>query len=134
MPLREYRCEDDHVTDELIRSADPIPETTVCAFCGKEARHCLAAFARTPTRFGDSAGYFDRGLGIYVKNTMHRNQVMKKRGLMCLSDLPADAMEKSIAERSASPKKLPTMMIATDSQRAHGAEQINRARAHRSQS
>ncbi len=45
----------------------------------------VSVFANTPARWGDSHGYFDRGLGCYVANSMERDRIMKERNLRPVS-------------------------------------------------
>ena len=42
--------------------------------------------AKTASAWGDSAGYYDPGLGTYIQNDQHRRQVMAAQGVREVGD------------------------------------------------
>ena len=106
MPLFEYECPDQHVTEVLLRVRE-IPPSMVCS-CGQLARKIISAPAFTPGRWGDQTGtygvngYYDKSLGATYSNSMQRDRIMKRKGLVRQEDLPnhfiEDTMEKEAKE------------------------------------
>lgn len=122
MPIREFKCEDGHVSDELIRSSDPVPQTITC-WCGLEARLQISTFARTPGTFGDSTAYFDRGLGCVVRNNQHREQLMKAKGLTPLSDYASGTVENAVHAQIEQKKQHERTVTAyKDNLKKHGGD------------
>lgn len=90
MPLAVYKCDAGHGTERLFKYSER-PVEIVCPRCG--GRACLnvaATFrpAKTAGKWGESAGRFDRGLGCYVRDSRHRDQVMAAKGLVAETDMP----------------------------------------------
>lgn len=91
MPLFDFACgECGNETEDLVRSD---VRTLRCPDCGAEMDRLVSMPARTGARWGDSQGYFDRGLGTYVENSLHRERVMKEKGFVPVSDYPAGTVE-----------------------------------------
>ncbi len=61
------------------------PARLTCG-CGSAATRQVTASARTPFRWGESAGYFDRGLGCHVADHSARQRIMRERGLREVDD------------------------------------------------
>jgi putative FmdB family regulatory protein len=83
MPIYDYRCKDCGHTekDYYVRPGVAAPERITCSMCGEGASKQMPSPAKTPGLWGDSAGYFDRGLGTFVQSEQHRQSVMKEKGL-----------------------------------------------------
>ena len=78
MPVYDFRCKACGHTDEYVKSFndDEVPD---CDICDTSMTQLVSLWAKTPGRWGDTNGYFDRGLGCYVKNFSHRDKLMKER-------------------------------------------------------
>jgi len=88
MPLFDYICtECSHTTEELFSVHEEKPTSIECEKCGKDAIFIFPMIARTSGRWGDSNAHFDSGLGTYVENSMHKEQILKERGLVSESDM-----------------------------------------------
>ena len=68
----------------------------VCEICDGELDRQVSLWANTPARWGDSHGYFDRGLGMYIENSMHREQVMKEKNLRPVSQRELDDHQQAV--------------------------------------
>jgi len=97
MPLYKFRCPLGHVTEELA-PASAIPDTVDCEFCASTAKRTVTMPQFTPGRWGDSHGGWNRGLNCYVENSMHRDRILKERGLVHESDLPSGAVESHVTD------------------------------------
>lgn len=85
MPLHSYTCTVcSQTTEEIFSVSETIPKEYECEHCGEAAIFNFPLFAKTSRRWGDGQSYFDRGLGCEVKNSMHREAIMKERGLVPL--------------------------------------------------
>jgi len=104
MPMFDYKCPKCGWQDEEFFHQRETPfESVVCAHCGSEAERQLPMMADTKTLWGDSHARFDRGLGCVVKNTHHREQLCKDRGLVPLDAMPNHYVEdRNERERSKS--------------------------------
>ena len=83
MPVYDFACNDCEYEEEFFMSFDEIDEEPPqCDKCGSSMYQKITLWANTPGRWGDSTGYFDRGLGSYVENYVHRDKLMKEKGLV----------------------------------------------------
>lgn len=89
MPLYEYTCKSCSAFNEILCEMEE-RDTQRCENCNGELNLMLSVFAKTPGLWGDSTRYYDRGLGTWVNNTKHKDQIMKERGLVQLSDEQID--------------------------------------------
>ena len=80
MPVYDFKCTNCDAKAEVWRSFDD--ESKETCECGGEMKQCITLWAYTPGRWGASTGYFDRGLGTYVENYVHRDKLMKEKGLV----------------------------------------------------
>lgn len=89
--------------------------------------------ARTGSSWGDSNAYFDRGLGMTVKNTQHKERIMKAKGLMPLSDCKqsTDDYIHYYSQPDARDNKLPETMVVSPTDVARGRHLIQQAQAAR---
>mgnify|MGYP003151538156 FL=1 len=85
MPLYDFACNDCEYEDEFFRSFNE-EEPPQCDKCGATMYQKISLWANTPGRWGDSHGYFDRGLGTYVNNFAHRDKLMKEKGVQPVSN------------------------------------------------
>jgi len=101
MPLYDFGCTSCGQEHEALVKSDVL--VLPCPDCGEETHRLVSMPARTSASWGDSQGYFDRGLGCYVENSQHRNRLMKKRGLAPASDFSNsvvdDYVHKNIVEK-----------------------------------
>ena len=84
MPLYDYECNDCEHSEEFFM--DFYDESPQCSKCGATMYQKISLWANTPGRWGDSHGYFDRGLGTYVNNFAHRDKLMKEKGVQPVSN------------------------------------------------
>lgn len=86
MPLFDYGCSScGHVHEAYIK-VRPAPGVVTCPNCGEGAKRKVSMPAKTASAWGDSAGYYDRGLGTYIQNDQHRRQVMAAQGVREVGD------------------------------------------------
>lgn len=88
MPIYAYTCDNGHHSDFLCAHRDR-PNFLDCLICGGLMRYDVRRSmqpARTASKWGDSGGYYDRGLGQYVANSGEREAAMKRMGVVHESD------------------------------------------------
>ena len=96
MPIYEYRCHNNHITERLFKM-DARPETVACSHCSNVASSIVSLIAFTPLRYGDCTGkygvdgFHDRGLGATYHNSMERDAIMKQKGLISWEEAGGDA-------------------------------------------
>lgn len=86
MPLRDLDCRNCGVHEVLVKYEDP----DVCPECGLPAQRLVSMPARTSNSWGESNARFDKGLGMTIRSAQHRDQVLKAKGLVPLSDVGGD--------------------------------------------
>jgi putative FmdB family regulatory protein len=84
MPIYDYHCQPCNINIQVFCDVDE-RNSQRCEKCKKFLSQMVSVFANTPARWGDSHGYFDRGLGCYVANSMERDRIMKERNLRPVS-------------------------------------------------
>ena len=89
MPIYDYTCRTCNITSEEFMTFDE-EDNVKCESCGVQMKRCVTLWANTPSRWGDSHGYFDRGLGTYVKSNVHRDKIMKERNIRPVSEQEID--------------------------------------------
>jgi len=92
LSLHRFKCRDcdcvfeviiDHGKNESIKDVFP------CQECGSENTNWKPSVQID--RFSEQFPYFDRGLGVWLKNKAHRRQICKERGLTPIgNDLDED--------------------------------------------
>jgi len=93
MPLYEYHCSTCETTFELKRSVSDRDIPYLCPYDGVETKRLVSAPSFTPGLWGDCTGkygvngVYDRGLGTYVQNEKHRDQILKQKGFVRESDI-----------------------------------------------
>jgi len=100
MPMYEYKCKACERRMQDLYKVSEAPYVLEC-MCGGVAERVVSLIARTANQWGDSHGYFDRGLGTYVENAQHRDRIMKKRGLVSLQDYDKHHGEDRLEARQA---------------------------------
>jgi putative FmdB family regulatory protein len=98
MPMYEFRCSRCNRRMQDLFKVDECPKLIECP-CGGLADRVVSLIANTTSQWGDSHGYYDRGLGTYVENAQHRERVMKKRGLVSLQDYDKNYVEDRLEKR-----------------------------------
>ena len=92
MPLFTYKCKYGHISEELYRQDDKVYESIECEICSEVSYKELPMVASTPSKWGDSHGYFSRDLNCYIKNSQHHEQVMENMGVRVVNKYePIDA-------------------------------------------
>lgn len=89
MPIYDYSCAPCSRRVQIWCEISEIDEQT-CEICQEPLQKMVSVFAKTPNRWGDSNGYFDRGLGCYVANSMERERIMKEKNLRPVSEEELD--------------------------------------------
>lgn len=67
------------------------PSHVICKVHDLPAPCVPAAPAFTPGRWGDTRGHYSSTLGTFVENSVERDKIMKKKGLVHLDDLGGDS-------------------------------------------
>ncbi len=108
MPFFDYKCPAGHVEEHFFLPKEEAPARTMCNECvfeGPDVNWALKQFpmvARTANRWGDTNGSYNKHLGQHVSNSMHREKVLREKGLVDLRDMPEhyfeDRLEKEKAE------------------------------------
>ena len=78
MPLYEYECPKGHRQEEFAALSEreaPIP----CDLCGRPARFVISAVKSVG--LAEERGYYDIGLGEYVRSKAHADEIGKRHGL-----------------------------------------------------
>lgn len=79
MPVYEFKCDPcNSRVDRLLPMEHGVQS---CPSCDTEMKKMVTMPAFTPGHWGDSKGWFDRGLGMHINNFAHRDRVMKQKGL-----------------------------------------------------
>jgi len=93
MAFYEYHCETCNTSYEIRRKVSDRDLPYLCPHDGAETKRMVTAPLFTPGSWGDETGkygvngVYDRGLGTYVKNEKHRDQILKQKGFVRESDL-----------------------------------------------
>lgn len=104
MPMYEYKCvQCNRRFEELFKVAD-CPTVLEC-MCGGLADRAVSLIANTAARWGDSHGYYDRGLGSYVENSQHRERLMKAKGVVSMEDYSTNYAEDKLEDRESDYKQ-----------------------------
>jgi len=80
MPIYEYVCSANHVTERVYRMNDERPKTVKCCerTCRRRARR---SFHHSPFVMDDFPEHFNVSMGCLVKNRAHHRALQKKMGL-----------------------------------------------------
>jgi len=102
MPIFDYECGDRHRIESFFKAGEEIPLTMICPFCQQPAIKQLSAPAHTPGRWGDQTGkygvngFYDRGLGATYHNSMEREALMDKKGLVDAGSFGKHALDDGV--------------------------------------
>lgn len=96
--MYEFLCDDGHWTEWLCKVAER-PDVVVCEECGSPSWRQLSLCSKTPGKWGDSASYFSPSLGCEVRNSAHRDKILKQRGLVAESDMPKGFIDDKIQKQ-----------------------------------
>lgn len=91
----DFHCNQCEVTTEVEKSVDKYNEVGYCIYCGSVVSRLL------PTRFYFHGGkrvdpYYDQGLGCVVKDTKHRDQIAKSKGVTEVGNESMDKFSKKL--------------------------------------
>jgi hypothetical protein len=111
MPFFDVQCGSGHTTEIFCKHSDPNP---ACKVCGEETRRLPSLIAKTPGLFGDSVrgtasninGVYDRGLGAHYHNARERDAIARSKGLIPVSELGEDRVERIYNKQVEEMKKL----------------------------
>tara|TARA_R100001594_G_scaffold149831_1_gene208793 strand:+ start:2553 stop:3026 length:474 start_codon:yes stop_codon:yes gene_type:complete len=92
MPIYDYSCTPCNLHLQIWCEIDEMYDQK-CENCNSPLQKMVSMFAKTPNRWGDSNGYFDRGLGCYVANSMERERIMKEKNLRPVSQEELDDLQ-----------------------------------------
>lgn len=100
MPLWDYKCDNGHVEEHLVWVGEECPRWLKCATCGENTRIQLPLVARTANRWGDTNGGYNKHLGQHVSNSMHREKILREKGLVDLRDMPNNYFEDRLEQET----------------------------------
>jgi putative FmdB family regulatory protein len=104
MPIYDYLCKPCDRPQQVICDFEEADEQ-ICEICDGPIDRQVSLWAFTPARWGDTHGYFDRGLGMYIENSMHREKVMKEKNLRPVSQKELDDHQQAVHNDGAEHKK-----------------------------
>ena len=104
MPIYDYLYKPCDYYQQIMCDFDEVDDQA-CAICEGELDRQISLWANTPARWGDSHGYFDRGLGMYIENSMHREKVMKEKNLRPVSQRELDDHQQAVHNEDKDHKK-----------------------------
>ena len=93
MPLWDYKCDNGHVEEHIFLAGENNPRWMKCETCGENTRVQLPLVSRTANRWGDTNGGYNKHLGQHVSNSMHREKILREKGLVDLRDMPNNYFE-----------------------------------------
>ena len=98
MPMYEFMCYTcKKQTDRLCKYENK--EAQTCADCDGKLKPLLTAPQRTPGRWGDSGGGYDRSLGRHFNNSMEKEKYIRANGLVAASDFGGVSFVDNIVEK-----------------------------------
>jgi len=86
MPVYDYICYTCKKKEDVLVKWDKKDEV-VCATCSNLMARQLSAPLRTPGRWGDTGGGYDRALGRHFNNSMEKEKYLRANGLVAASDV-----------------------------------------------
>jgi len=98
MPVYDYVCYTCKKKEDHLVKWDKKDEVK-CATCDKLMLRQLSAPLRTPGRWGDSGGGYDRSLGRHFNNSIEKEKYIRDNGLIAASDFGGVSFVDSIVER-----------------------------------
>ena len=93
MPLWDYKCDNGHVEEHIFLAGEESPRWLKCQTCGENTRIQLPLVSRTANRWGDTNGGYNKHLQTHVSNSMHREKILREKGLVDLRDMPEHYFE-----------------------------------------
>lgn len=94
MPVYTYYCNTCKISDDHFGSFEDLMACRPkCDRCGSDMARHIGVFAKTAGKWGDSLGYFDRGLGQYISSPDQRERIMEERGLVEVSKAQLDEVQ-----------------------------------------
>jgi putative FmdB family regulatory protein len=98
MPMYEFMCYTcKKQMDRLCKYENK--EAQTCPDCDSKLKPLLTAPQRTPGRWGDSGGGYDRSLGRHFNNSMEKEKYIRANGLIAASDFGGVSFVDGIVER-----------------------------------
>ena len=98
MPLYDYRCENNHVTEHLVKDSS---QQITCS-CGASTKRLVSCHAFTPSLFGDQTGrygvngYYNKSLGMQVSNQREADRIAASKGYVNLSEYGSQRLDDEI--------------------------------------
>lgn len=90
MPIYGFKCVNCGMAVDKLMSWEKMQRTeVVCTKCNVEMRRVITAPAKTASGWGDQgniSGIYNKGLGCFVKNDRHADEIAKSRGLVRFQD------------------------------------------------
>lgn len=83
MPIYEYGCSQCSEKTTRYRKYEVRREPVNCSSCGAPSKLVPSLISKTATKWGDTPwdGKVDRGLGVTLRSSEHRDAVMRERGV-----------------------------------------------------
>lgn len=98
MPVYEYMCYTcKKQSDRLCKYENK--DNQFCRDCDGKLKALLTAPQRTPGRWGDSGGGYDRSLGRHFNNSMEKEKYIRANGLVAASDFGGVSFVDGIVEK-----------------------------------
>jgi len=98
MPAYDFMCYTcNKQTDRLCKYE--AREAQFCRDCNAKLKPLLSAPQRTPGRWGDTGGGYDRSLGRHFNNSMEKEKYIRANGLVAASDFGGVSFVDNIVEK-----------------------------------
>jgi putative FmdB family regulatory protein len=98
MPVYDFMCYTcKKQTDRLCKYETK--DNQLCRDCNGILKPLLSAPAKTPGRWGDTGGGFDRSLGRHFNNSMEKEKYIRANGLVAASDFGGVSFVDGIVEK-----------------------------------
>jgi len=98
MPVYDYMCYTCKKQSERLCKYEN-KDIQYCSTCDDRLKPLVTAPAKTPGRWGDTGGGFDRSLGRHFNNSMEKEKYIRANGLVAASDLGGVSYLDNIVEK-----------------------------------
>jgi predicted nucleic acid-binding Zn ribbon protein len=122
MPIYVFKCVNCGGEAEQIMSWEKLQRSEVlCIPCGLVMKQQMTCHAHTPSRFGDQTGTYgvngkyNKGLGCYVNNDRHAEQIAKSRGLVPFSEAFSGRSFESVTDSHMDSSCIEALKLEADS-------------------
>ena len=98
MPMYDFMCYTCKKQSEGLCKYEA-KDNQSCPVCNAKLKPLLSAPLRTPGRWGDSGGGYDRSLGRHFNNSMEKEKYIRANGLIAASDFGGVSFVDGIVEK-----------------------------------